>query len=534
VKIKDVSITEFKRFTNLSIKNLPETAKLVVLVGTNGCGKSSLFDGFKVWHNYHGYNNGSDNSYCNKNQKDSTNAFNKVSLSFYNMGNDVSVNNSNYRQSFYFRTAYRNEPDFRTSGITTVQSPLEKNDNKFMIHNDVTVSVNYQRLVANTVRSVYNQEKDDMMVSELREELIGKIRLSMLNIFDDLVLSEIGDPLSTGTFYFDKGVSKNFAYKNLSGGEKAAFDIILDLIIKAPYYQDSIYCIDEPETHMHTRLQSSLLAELYKLIPDKCQLWIATHSLGMMRKAKELNDQNTGTVVFLDFDNKNFDETVLLEPASVDKSLWNKFMSIAIDEYAGYITPKKVIFCEGTTKGRKNKDFDSRCFTTIFEKEYPEVFFYSLGSCNEVTDDKNAVINATRSFAPHSEICRVIDRDERSKQEIDDLQSDGVQVLSRRHIECYLLDDEIIKKLCEKYGHFELFEEAKKLKYNALQSSINRGNPTDDIKSAAGDIYNDLRKLLVLKCCGNNHESFLRDTMAPLVTSETAVYVELKKDIFNE
>jgi len=107
-----------------------------------------------------------------------------------------------------------------------------------------------------------------------------------------------------------------------------------------------------------------------------------------------------------------------------------------------------------------------------------------------------------------------------------------VQVLSRRHIEFYLLDDEIIEKLYIKCGQPELFEEAKKIKNIAIQSSISRGNPKEDIKSAAGDIYNGLKKLLSLTGCGNNHESFERDTMAQLVTSETKVYAELKMDIF--
>lgn len=47
MKIKEVHIDKFKRFTNLTIKNIPQNAKLVMLLGPNGCGKSSLFDAFK-------------------------------------------------------------------------------------------------------------------------------------------------------------------------------------------------------------------------------------------------------------------------------------------------------------------------------------------------------------------------------------------------------------------------------------------------------------------------------------------------------
>ena len=61
----------------------------------------------------------------------------------------------------------------------------------------------------------------------------------------------------------------------------------------------------------------------------------------------------------------------------------------------------------------------------------------------------------------------------------------------------------------------------------------NRKNPKDDIKSASGDIYTNLKKLLELTQCGNNTNTFLRDTMAPLITPDTKVYSELKKEIFD-
>jgi DNA repair exonuclease SbcCD ATPase subunit len=47
MKIKSVQLKNFKRFTDLTIDNIPENTKLVLLIGANGSGKSSLFDGFR-------------------------------------------------------------------------------------------------------------------------------------------------------------------------------------------------------------------------------------------------------------------------------------------------------------------------------------------------------------------------------------------------------------------------------------------------------------------------------------------------------
>ena len=119
------------------------------------------------------------------------------------------------------------------------------------------------------------------------------------------------------TSFLTKGFPKINSYKNLSGGEKAAFDLILDLVIKQKYYPDTIFCIDEPEAHMHTALQEKLLGELYTLIGANGQLWIATHSLGMLIKPKNLKPNVREVLSFLNFDGFDFDDVVQIMPSPV-------------------------------------------------------------------------------------------------------------------------------------------------------------------------------------------------------------------------
>ena len=64
MRIKQILLKDYKRFTELEITNIPETARLVILAGPNGCGKSSLFDAFHNWRSaYGGFAFGWDKTY---------------------------------------------------------------------------------------------------------------------------------------------------------------------------------------------------------------------------------------------------------------------------------------------------------------------------------------------------------------------------------------------------------------------------------------------------------------------------------------
>lgn len=534
MKIREVKLNKFKRFTDLTITGIPQTAKLVILVGPNGCGKTSVFEAFNHWYKWRGFNTVGNKDYyfkeSDKETEDNSNWYShQVQLSAYDT--DLSNQNS-IHGSLYFRTAHRNEPDFTTSKLSRQGNPKDQIKFDTLMNTDMSVSENYQRLVSSTLSEVFNTENDSKSVKDLREELIGRVKISLNNVFDDLQLASIGDPLANGSFYFTKGRSENFHYKNLSAGEKSAFDLILDMVIKASYFDDTVYCIDEPETHMHTALQAKLLSEMYNLIPDNSQLWLSTHSIGMLKAAKDLEELHPNTVCFLNFTDMDFDASVIIRPSRIDATIWNKFLELTFGDFAKLIAPQRVVFCEGTVQGRAYKNFDAQIYGRIFSSKYPDTSFVSIGSCSELEDENNISMKIISQVLRNSTIIKFVDRDDKSDEEVQELKAKGIKVLNKRHLECYLLDDEIIIKLCRMLGKEEKTEDCITAKQQAISESVSRSNPLDDIKSASGKIYTELKRILCLTKCGNTKDAFLRDTIAPLITEDTQIYKDLESEIF--
>jgi hypothetical protein len=168
---------------------------------------------------------------------------------------------------------------------------------------------------------------------------------------------------------------------------------------------------------MHTGLQARLLKELFTLTPSNSQLWITTHSIGMLKQAEELEEQNPGAVVFLDFDNRDFDLAEVITPAKIDKAIWNKFFDLAFADFSKLIAPKTIVFCEGSSQGRKYKDFDAQIYGKIFENKYHDSKFVSIGSCSVIEDIENKSIKILSNILKSSNILKFIDRDDKSPQE---------------------------------------------------------------------------------------------------------------------
>ena len=260
---------------------------------------------------------------------------------------------------------------------------------------------------------------------------------------------------------------------------------------------------------------------------------LATHSIGMMRRARDVEANRPGTVAFLDFDRVDFDQPQVIRPKFPDRAFWSTAYDVALDDLAELVAPERVVICEGEpkTKGSgPNHSHDARCYEQFFQDEFPETQFIPGGSSLDVADDKRGIGYAVGILTKGTEVIKLIDLDDQSPEEVAEWNSRGVSVLSRRNLESYLFSDEVLRELANSLSKGD---KVKELLSKKESIRISRSyDPPDDLKPASGEIYNACRLILGLTQPGNNAKTFMRDTLAPLIKPGMPVYEDLKADIF--
>jgi len=529
MRLAEIRITKFRRFFDLTVRDIPASAKLVVLTGPNGSGKSSFYDALLLKYRMDtGVGVNGDSKYYDRSLDSVVDLYSRVL---------VTTHDSDHfsKGSLYLRTAYRNDPEFVANTLTRQGAILDDLRLTRLIEPDATVNTNYQRLASQAMEDVFVNEATETTIGDYREKLIGNIRAPLKRLFPDLTFVGVGNPLDQGSFQFEKGTSKGFDYKNLSGGEKASFDLILDFVIKRNSYADAIYCIDEPEAHMNTRLQGALLGELVGLLPGNSQLWIASHSIGMMRKAREIYDCDPTLVAFIDFSGHDFDQVIKLSPSKPTRAFWEGIMYVALDDLAALVVPKHVVICEGNPRGAvlgKNTEHDACIYESIFGDEMPDTTFISAGNSKEVQNDFIGLATILPKLASGMKVTRLIDLDDHAPTDVAGFNKEGIRVLSLRHLEAYLYDDEVLTELCKWAGKPEKATDLIGAKAAAVDSVVQRGYPVDDIKKAASTICVDAKRMLSLTQVGNDAPAFERNTLSKQIKPGMAIYKKLRRDVF--
>ena len=531
--IKKIQMKDYKRFHNLTIDLGDNPKRIVALVGPNGCGKSSVFDSMLfISNSYNTIGSGDMKDYHYHSLKQNP-SYNHQNIDIvFDKGNFLSVYREKGRQGipksiFSFRSSFRYNSNLKITQTNSVQDIVNNNYGASNASDiDQRIEEDYRRLLAK-----YNKymEENDVKPSEARSYIIGKLNKSLSKCLD-LKISSIGNvEANRGTLYFTKDDSNiEFEYNVLSAGEKEVIDILLDIYLRKDSYNDSIYIFDEPELHLNTSIQKSLLLEINKIIPTNCQIWIATPSIGFWRAIQdELKDESQ--IIEFKLGNKWASEDYVLTPSKLSRKDWQSIFSTALDDLSNLVCPKTIVYCEG--KDRPNRDgseagLDADVYNMIFSRKYPDVFFVSSGGNTELDYRSDIAIAIFSKIFSELEILVLKDLDMTSGKSLDSntrniyLQNNpkNHRILKRFELENYLYDKEVLLKYCNSNG-LEFNEK----KYNKIVNNIT----FDNLKDKTGEIKN---------CCNIissiNPEIFKRN-LATYITDDMNVYNDLEMLLFN-
>ncbi len=523
MRVQTVKLAGFKRFDDLTI-DLGETPKkIIAMVGPNGCGKSSVFDGFKRKMS-RGNSQGSENPdfyskslFYDDNPQNEQHKTQNVEVTF--------AQENPRARGFYFRTSYRYTPKIEAIRIKSIKETRSSNENPISsIAVDQRLLKNYERLHA-VLYSEYNRGKKTG--DQIHGEFIEKVNSILGNILD-VQISDLGEPLNQkGQIYFKKGNTIDFPYANLSSGEKEVVDMVVDFIIKSDEFTDTLCCIDEPELHLSTAIQRKLLVEINKLIPDNCQLWVATHSIGFIRA---LQNELKEDCQILDFSEKDyFTGTQTIEPIVPNRKNWMRIFETALDDLTDLVAPKRIVYCEGRAEPGPNgekKGLDEIVYENIFSAAYPDTVFVSSGGQTELDQRRDITIRILGKEFKGIEIWVLKDRDMASGKLVHEedrqfyLVNNPIhhRVLRRWELENYLFDKEILVKYCQSEGL--MFRE---VDYDNFVTDIFNQNVKDEIER-------------IKKFCGiktNISTDMFKKNLSKHITKETKVYEEFRECIFD-
>ena len=363
MRIASLTLKRFKRFTELAIADVPPTAKLVLLVGSNGSGKSSVFDAFNILSASH--------ETATYHRKVPAEPF-MLEAAFHDGGTviwrDGGLHSTSGTQPrFYGRSSLRVVPAIQR--VNDAVQQIERNLDRphFFTHEDRRFFADVAQFTNQIDRALREPTFEGRQADTLAifRRYIEPFNNALRRIFGDNLVTTIqiksfdnSDPQNPIQLFFAKGGS-TVPFDILSHGEKQIVILLINFAVRRERYEDTIFFIDEMDLHLNTALQKNVLREIVEhWIPDSAQLWTATHALGFIEYADESEH-----AVIIDFNDLDFDLPQRLVPAP-RRHLDVFEIAVPRDSLSRLFSGRKVIACEGKDDAFYNAacDDNSRLF----------------------------------------------------------------------------------------------------------------------------------------------------------------------------
>ncbi|MGE3165805.1 MAG: ATP-dependent endonuclease [Planctomycetota bacterium] len=230
--------------------------------------------------------------------------------------------------------------------------------------------------------------------------------------------------------------------EGLSAGEQEAFTALAVLTLME--LKSSILLYDTPETHLNAAIERRLPHELEQHLRSN-QIIMATHSLELI-DAVPLE----AIRVVLPYSNRNQVESLAGEESRIDI-----FRSLGVSRGIQLIS-RKVVFLEGASCGS-----DQGLLQRMFQDLPADVTFVPCGSCSDVLATNDKVLRLLDQGTKYSAAFALRDRDYLTNEQIEDLKGkySNLMILPRYHLENYLLDATAISGVIGSLGEKKLTPE---------------------------------------------------------------------------
>ena len=351
----------------------------------------------------------------------------------------------------------RQVPKLSRKYIGNNQISLEKDSDRprQFIDRDERFENDLEHITKLILQDVFRTKRN---TEEIINAYLTPINDAFVNIFGvdvktDLRFKSFAPPSEgkVAEILFQKG-SSEIHYDLLSSGEKEVFNILINLLSRRAFYHDTVYFFDELDLHLNTALQYNLLKEITEnWIPENCQLWTASHSLGFIDYANQ-----TDHSAIIDFDDLDFDVQQVLFPKEKNR--------LEIYEVA---VPQKMLF----------KIFEGK--KVVLCENQNDEYYNLLGLENTIflgVKDSNEVFYKTKANAGY---IGLRDRDLLMDNEIEKLEKNypNYKILRYYSFESYLYHPDNIADLnlkdFDKEAYIQEITRQKNVKYDSILISVN-------------------------------------------------------------